>query len=61
MSAFLSPSEQAVHLWDVGYIPSVCVWTVSPLSSGTTMGLDGLGCGGFGVLESCQCFSKQPG
>lgn len=29
MSAFLSPAEQAVHLWDVGHGPSVCVCGLS--------------------------------
>lgn len=60
MSAFLTPAGLAVHFWDVGRGPSGGVGTVPALSPGTATGLDGLGSGGFGVLESWQCFVHPP-
>lgn len=61
MFACLSPLQQTVPFGCGIWYFSVWGQQVSPLSSGTTVGLDGLGSGGSGVLESCQCFSKQPG
>lgn len=53
-------ADRTFWMW-VLHGTSACGLTASPVSSGTTIGLDSLGSGGSGVLESCQCSSKQLG
>lgn len=53
-------ADRTFWMW-VLHGTSACGSTASPVSSGTTIGLDSLGSGGSGVLESCQCSAKQPG